>query len=70
MRIAKSFVNTVENSFEKTENFWEKYNVLTGTVDARSENSVNLMPVMLGWTFGVYTVLKNFLNGTTGTMQL
>lgn len=70
MRIAKSFVNTVENSFEKTGNLWEKYNVLTGSADAKSENSANFMPTMLGWTFGVYTVFKNLLNGTIGSMKL
>ena len=55
-RIAQKYVNLVETNFEKTNNLWEKYNVVTGGVDVEDECSQRhqTMPPMMGWTSGVY----------------
>lgn len=58
MRIAKKYVDTVEMNFEKTNNLWEKYNIVTGGIDVSNEYE---MPTMLGWTAGVYLFMKKFL---------
>lgn len=59
MRIAKKYVELVEENFEKTENLWEKYNIVTGGLDVSEEYE---MPTMLGWTAGVYLFMKKFLS--------
>lgn len=58
-RIAEKYVSLVEKIFEKTENFWEKYNVSDGTINVVNEYK---MPTMLGWSAGVYIYAKDFLN--------
>lgn len=57
-RIAGKFVALVEKCYEKTGHLWEKYNVIDGDVNVQNEYE---MPPMLGWTFGVYTWLKEVL---------
>ncbi len=52
-RIADRFLQLVETTFEKTGNFWEKYNGLTGTVAVDEYEA----PPMMGWTAGVYIAL-------------
>lgn len=58
-RIAEKYINLVENVFEKTHNFWEKYNVAEGNINVTNEYE---MPTMLGWSAGVYVCIKDFLN--------
>lgn len=57
-RIASKYVYMVEINFEKTGKLWEKYNVVTGDLNVSNEYE---MPVMLGWTAGVYLFMKKFL---------
>lgn len=59
-RIAKKYVNLIEENFKKTNNLWEKYNVKTGGVDVKLESSN--MPPMMGWTAGVYIEASNYLD--------
>jgi len=56
--IAVRFTATVEDVFEKTGNFWEKYNGLTGEVAADEYAA----PPMMGWTAGVYMALDRAIN--------
>ncbi len=58
-RIAKKYITTVENVFEKTGELWEKYNVVDGTIKVRAEYK---MPTMMGWTAGTYMAFKNYIN--------
>ena len=51
MRIAKKYVDLVENVYEETHNLWEKYNVIEGSCNAASSLKT---PPMLGWTAGCY----------------
>lgn len=55
LRIARKFVALLERCFEETNHLWEKYNIVEGNVNVQNEYE---MPPMLGWTFGVYTWLK------------
>lgn len=55
LRIARKFVQLVERCYSETNHLWEKYNIVEGNVNAQNEYE---MPPMLGWTFGVYTWLK------------
>lgn len=61
VRIAKKYTSLVENVFEQTGNFWEKYNVAEGNVNVSNEYK---MPTMLGWSAGVYIYAKEFLQKT------
>ncbi len=58
-RIAEKYVNIVDANFEKTGTLWEKYNVVTGDLNVSNEYE---MPIMLGWTAGVYLYMKDYLN--------
>ncbi len=57
-RIAQKFVNLVEKAFKETGHLWEKYNVVEGNINVSNEYK---MPTMLGWSAGVYVVLKDLL---------
>lgn len=57
-RIAQKYVSTVEANFEKTGTLWEKYNVVTGDLNVTNEYE---MPVMLGWSAGVYLFAQEYL---------
>ncbi len=60
MRIAGKFVRMVEENYETTERFWEKYDGVTGEV-AEPEYKTQPKIEMLGWTAGVYIVFTNAL---------
>lgn len=59
-RIAKKYVDLVDENFKTTGNIWEKYNVVDGSIDVTNEYD---MPPMLGWTAGVYLFCKHILDG-------
>ncbi len=50
-RIAKKYTTLIEKNFDAHGKLFEKYNGLTGDIDAISEYGT---PEMLGWTAGVY----------------
>lgn len=54
-RIAEKYIRLVEKVFDETGNLWEKYNVVEGNVKVNTESP---MPAMMGWSAGVYLVLK------------
>ncbi len=58
VRIAKKYTSLVEKCFEKTGHLWEKYNVREGSNEAIGEYGT---PTMLGWSAGVYQVLRKYL---------
>lgn len=58
-RVAKKYIDIVDSNFNKTGGLWEKYNAITGGIDAVSEYGT---PEMMGWTAGVYLYCKKFLN--------
>ncbi|MBE6577033.1 MAG: alpha,alpha-trehalase [Ruminococcaceae bacterium] len=53
-RIARKYIDMVEDVEAKTGQLWEKYNADTGSCDAACEYQT---PPMLGWTAGVYLKL-------------
>ena len=55
--VAEKFVNLVETNFEKTGNFWEKYNGITGE-KASAESHAE---PMIGWTAGTYIFFNHEL---------
>ncbi|MBO5668288.1 MAG: alpha,alpha-trehalase [Lentisphaeria bacterium] len=57
-RIARKYINTVRENFEKNNSLWEKYNVTDGSTRVTAEYE---MPEMMGWTAGVYLTAKDFL---------
>lgn len=59
LEIAKKYVTLVEENFEKTNNLWEKYNVVDGSINVAQENDHATMPAMLGWSAGVYLYAKS-----------
>lgn len=54
-RIAGKYMRTVEKSFEKTGQLWEKYDATKGELSVCLEYET---PPMLGWTAGVYMFLS------------
>ena len=61
-RIAKKYVNLVDKVFDETQNLWEKYNVVDGSIDVVDEYK---MPTMMGWSAGVYLAATEFLEKGT-----
>lgn len=57
-RIARKYVQLVEQVFEQTGNLWEKYNVVEGNENVVTEDK---MPPMMGWTAGVYLAFQKYL---------
>lgn len=57
-RIAEKYINTVIKNYETTNNLWEKYNVVDGTINVANEYE---MPSMLGWTAGVFVALAELI---------
>lgn len=53
-RIAKKYIKTVRDNFEKTGELWEKYDARNGSIASTDEYQT---PSMLGWTAGVYSFL-------------
>ena len=58
-RIAKKYIESIEETFAKTGTLWEKYDAQTGDSGAPKKEG-NASP-MLGWTAGVYKYLVNQL---------
>ncbi len=58
-RIAQKYVALIEKNFAAHEKLFEKYNGITGDIDAISEYDT---PEMLGWTAGVFMALCNMIN--------
>ncbi|MDE5896291.1 MAG: alpha,alpha-trehalase, partial [Clostridia bacterium] len=54
-RIAKKYAALIEKNFAEHGKLFEKYNGITGNIDAASEYGT---PEMLGWTAGVYLAFK------------
>ena len=54
-RIAQKYTALIERNFALHGKLFEKYNGLTGDIDAVSEYGT---PEMLGWTAGVYMACK------------
>jgi len=50
-RIQVKFIHLINENFRSTNNLWEKYNILDGTIHTTNEYA---MPAFLGWTAGVY----------------
>ena len=50
-RLAGKYINCVNRNFIETGSLWEKYNAVTGGVDAVDEYP---KPAVLGWTAGTY----------------
>ncbi len=61
LRIACKYVKAIEDINEKTGALWEKYNVVEGTTNVKDEYK---MPEMLGWTAGIYLVLKDLIENS------
>ena len=59
-RLARKYTELVEKCFDKTENLWEKYNVVEGNVNICQEGT-GKMPAMMGWSAGVYLAVKKYL---------
>jgi alpha,alpha-trehalase len=61
-RIAKKYAHLVEKNYEENHNLWEKYNVVTGSIDVTDESSERHaeLPPMLGWSAAVYLEAKKF----------
>ena len=57
-RVAKKYIVATEKIFDETENLWEKYNVIDGTINVTNEYK---MPAMMGWTAGVYLAMKEII---------
>ncbi len=51
IRIAKKYMKTVEQSYEKNGKVWEKYDAITGLPTEVNEYGIS---VLLGWAAGVY----------------
>ena len=58
-RLARKYVDLVENVAEKTGQLWEKYNAETGDTGVSAEYQT---PPMMGWTAGIYLNCKTILN--------
>ena len=52
--VAQTYLGIVSANFESSGRLWEKYNAETGFLDVTDEYA---MPVMLGWTAGVFAWL-------------
>jgi alpha,alpha-trehalase len=57
-RIAQKYIELVDKIFDETENLWEKYNVIDGSIEVVDEYK---MPTMMGWSAGVYLAATEFL---------
>ncbi len=56
-RLAHKFMSVVEKVFAETDNLWEKYNVVEGSINVTNEYD---MPPMMGWTAGVYSYFDRY----------
>lgn len=57
-RVAEKYVNLLTTTFAKSNNLWEKYNIVNGSLEVTNEYE---MPTMLDWTAGVFVYASDFL---------
>ena len=57
-RVAAKYVNMVTTVFNQTNNLWEKYNVVDGTIHTTNEYG---LPALLDWTAGVYVYASDLI---------
>jgi alpha,alpha-trehalase len=57
-RIAKKYIDILDEIFQKTGALYEKYDVVTGKIGIGEEYGT---PEMLGWTAGIYLSLQQYL---------
>lgn len=57
-RLAEKYVDTVLHCYETSGNIWEKYNVVTGTIEVKDEYK---MPAMMGWSAAAFVVAARYL---------
>ena len=53
-RVARKYVDAVDELFEKTGSLWEKYDARDGAKSVTGEYET---PAMMGWTAGMYLYL-------------
>ena len=58
LRLAEKYVDLVSANFHRTGDLWEKYNVVDGSIEAKSEYGT---PRMMGWTAGVFVYAADYL---------
>lgn len=58
LRLAEKYVDLVSANFHRTGDLWEKYNVVDGSIEAKSEYET---PRMMGWTAGVFVYAADYL---------
>ncbi len=59
LRISDKYVSAVNSIFNETNNLWEKYNAVDGSINVVNEYD---MPDMLGWTAGVYLSCEEYIS--------
>ena len=59
LRVAEKYTSSIEKIFGETNNLWEKYNAVDGTINVTNEYE---MPDMLGWTAGVYLLCREYID--------
>lgn len=59
-RISGKYLSMVINSYNSTNNLWEKYNIVEGNVNVVNEYQ---MPTMIGWTAGVFVWISKYYSG-------
>ena len=57
-RIAEKYSKVITENFKKTNNLWEKYNVVDGSINTSNEYK---MPPLMGWTAGVYVYVTQLI---------
>jgi alpha,alpha-trehalase len=57
-RIAYKYATLVSSNYKKTNNLWEKYNIIDGTINGHNEYE---MPTMMGWTAGTFIYISDYL---------
>ncbi len=57
-RIAHKYVTLVSSNYKKTNNLWEKYNIIDGNINGHNEYE---MPTMMGWTAGTFVFMTDYL---------
>jgi alpha,alpha-trehalase len=62
LEAARLYSDTVERTFEKTGNIWEKYNVVTGEV-ADAVKHDDKACTMMGWSAGIYLFTNKRMKG-------
>lgn len=66
-RIEEKYISLANGIFDETGNLWEKYNVVTGTIQVNNEYD---MPAMMGWTAGVYLYFDRELTAKQNQIKI